>query len=334
MASLEKILAYKQTQPFLTSEDWLQLGVKMGVTQEDVDRAWGKTAEDSFYLTALMYDKVHSIILLEESISQLSKLPTADCILVLKTGEKFFIEIKTTKEATWSISSGRLSRQHELAQILGMTLCYAVLLNGYWGVFTVDQIRANNKLVFPESLNHSIFNQIFDPWLIKIPAGLTINRHYSRAEEYHGLGLPDPNLGSCIKFVVRYGDSSYQITNSADVMAIALVDTVLLDQSLNRLDDTYSVVTQEAKTMLYVYDYNMLLGAVHSTVNSTNGKHFDSSTFISAALDRMSSGQTIAFSEIRTKVLDLFKRMQLSGIPFEILHWSKVTEWKYFEFKP
>jgi hypothetical protein len=329
---LQKILDYKGLQPFLDQREWEALGGRLGIGQNELTRTWGVEIEDTFYLLALTYRNVDSVILLEESISRLSETPSVDCIVLFNNGERICIEVKATQQDKWKITQGRLVRQESLALKMGMKLYYAVFIGGYWTILSSAQVRDNGfEISFPDSLQSSLFNQLFNPRLIRIPKGLVIRNYYSLSQGEQAIGVEHPTYGFPIKYELDYFGVIVCLSDPMDLMSIAGVESGLRNQSIVKVDDDIHIATKEADHVLDVYDYNIFLAPIYSTVGAVSGQHYSSTTFISAALDMLKRGEKIGFLEAIDKGMALVLELASKGIPFEILPWSEVQEWKFLK---
>src|SRR5690242_19164027 len=173
--SLEKILAYYNTKPFLKDEDWVELGKKFYITEADLKRVVGKTLEDYFFVMVQCYSNVESTVVFNEALSKLTDTPSPDGLILFKNHEKLLVEVKSTTESSWSYSKNRLQKQKGFAEKMGIDLRFAIFLNGYWGVYDYDFIESKKfKIEHPQDLRFSLFDSLFDPLLVKIPKGLKI----------------------------------------------------------------------------------------------------------------------------------------------------------------
>ena len=327
---LQKILFFKGLQPFLTQIQWDDLGKNLGIHKDDVGRTWGIEIEDSFYLLALTYKNVDAVILLEESISRLSELPSVDCILVLNNGERICLEIKATQNTKWKIGKGRFDRQQSFASKLGMRLYYAIFIQGYWTIYESAKLKELGYAVsFPSSFNQSVFNHLFNPQLVRIPKGLIIRTYYSTIEESKAIGAPDPKYGFPFRYELEYFGVIVPLSEPMDLMAIAGIESAFRRQSIQMVTQELHIGTKETEDAMDVYDYSFFLAPIYSTVSSTNGQYYNSSTFISKALDMLKRGERIGFLEAVDKGLSLVAQLRSKGIPLQIVHWSDIPEWKF-----
>src|ERR1700741_1796099 len=96
MNSLQKLLAYKAIQPYLSNADWLDLRQKLLIPPADIRRLVGRDVENYFILLCLGYESIETVVSLSEEVSKLAGVPTGDCILVLRGGRKLLVEVKST----------------------------------------------------------------------------------------------------------------------------------------------------------------------------------------------------------------------------------------------
>lgn len=319
--SLEKILAYKAIKPFLSSDDWDQLGEKLNIDKESLRRTWGKTAEDSFFLIAYSYENVESIIVFNEAISKLTDTPSSDGLILFKDGSKFLIEVKASEKAGWSISKGRVNDQKLLAKKIGLNLLFAIYHNGYWGLYDLDYIERNNyKIAHTNDLEFSLFNSTFQPLVIKIPKGLKIVKHYSYSKKNESFMMgPESGYGYMHRYFIRFDQIQFELNDALQLMAFTAIEAAMINNVTKKklLDDLHEI-THECKDDIGIYDFNFILDAIRVTMSDTNNAYFDSSSFISQALHMQIRSGDINFVQAKRTSFQLIEKLKLIGIPFEI----------------
>lgn len=320
--SLEKILAYYNTRPFLKDEDWVELGKKFEIGQNDLKRVTGKTLEDYFFVMVRCYERVESTIVFSEALSKLTDTPSPDGLILFKDGKKVLVEVKSTAEPTWTYSRNRIQRQKEFADKLGMDLLFAIFINGYWGVYNFDFLKSRNfKIEIKRDLRFSLFDSLFDPKLVKIPKGLKIIKRYSSKETAESpTGVFDPGYGHQINYKIVFGNIWQQFDAPMPAMAFTAVEaSILLPYEVEQINDEVKEVTHECKSDCFLYDYRFVLDPIQITTSDTNKKSFNTSSFIAQGVD---IGK-IDFTIVKDNGLSLIEYLQRQGFPFEIVRASE-----------
>lgn len=320
--SLEEIMAYYNLLPFMKNEDWVEIGKKLEISQDDLKRVLGKTLEDYFFVMVRCYTNVEAAIVFNEALSKLTDTPSPDGLILFKDGKKLLVEVKSTTETVWKCSKGRPLNQKELAGKLGIDLCFAIFLNGYWGIYDYEFIESRNfKIEHPTDLKFSKFDSLFNPEIIQIPKGLKIIRHYSfKKDAVSPLMIFDPRLGHQIKYRVTYGNLYRDFNHPLPFMAfipIELSISLLYLAIIRQIDNDTTEVIHECETDLWLYDYRFVLDPIQITIsdNSDSGKKFfNTSSFIAHGL---SMGK-INFPDVKDKGLSLIEDFQKHGFPFVI----------------
>lgn len=332
MNSLEKILAYQNLKAFLEKKDWLELGQKLDMDDVSLRRTWGKNVEDSFFLIAQTYDTVDNIIAFSEGLSKLTGTPSADGIIILKNGDRLLVEVKASKDSVWKISKGRLDRQKELANKIGIDLFFAVSLKGYWGLFPADYIQSNDyKIEFPRDLKFSLFDSIFNSQLIRIPKGLKIIKYYSPNEKAKALvPIEEPTYGYLYKYQLRYNNILVDLVNEIQLVAITAIEASIYHKyTLDKLSDDVHKVTHECEEDIVTYDFNLVMEPIHRTMSSTTNDYFDSSSFLIHTLDKLQSIGTLGLSQAKQDALRLLLNLKKDGFPFDMVKSSEIDELNY-----
>ena len=332
IVSFEKILAYKKLKPFLSREDWTQLGEKLKIDKESLKRAWGKTVEDSFFLIALSYEVVDNIIVFDEAISKLGVTPSPDGLVLLKSGENLLVEVKAkTKDSIWTISKGRLERQKLLAQKIGIKLFYAINLLGYWGLYNSDFIENNSyQIEHPANLKASLFNETFNSDLIRIPKGLKIVKCYSLTTESSLISGFEPGYGYGVSYSVIFGNKRIEFDNPLQVVAFTAIEaSFIMNVTKRKLTEDIHEITIECLQDQFIYDFNFILDPINATVSDMNKQRFDSSSFISHALHESLTKGEINFIQAKKNAYELINSLQGHGFPITISRASDIKDLEY-----
>lgn len=322
MVSLEKILAYVALKPFLSKADWKELGAKLGINEENLRRAWGKDVEDRFFLMALTCEVVEHIVVFHEGFAKLSQTPSPDGLLILRDGRRILVEVKASSESKWSITKGRLERQKNFAQKMGAELYYAINLRGYWGFFSAEYVEGNGcKIEYPGDLKHCAYNEVFKSQMIKIPKGLKIVKYYSPDEEANAL-VPHniPGFGFLYKYELMYGDKVWNLSAEDHLLFIAAIESKFYDEPVvEKISDKIQRVVQTCTDDLVCFEYDLVLEPIYLTISSVNEGFYDSSTFITNALDKLQNGGKIQLLAFKKAAFSFLGTLREQGLPFQIL---------------
>lgn len=324
MTSLEKILAYQNLKPFLDNGDWTSLGQKLKLSEEDLKRTWGKNIEDSFFLIVQLYDQVDNIVVFNEGIAKLTDTPSADGLIILKNGDKLLVEVKASRDSEWKISKGRLDRQVELANKIGIKLYYAVYLSGYWGLFTAEFVESKGyKIEFPTDWRNSVFESLFDSHLIRIPKGLQIIKYFSPDEAKSSLSYKEePGYGYLFKYQIHYEKIRITLDKEIQLILFSAIDGAIIEGSIKtgpkiqNIAPRTKIVIHECMEDLITNDFNLVMEPIHRTINSTTNDYYDSSSFILNTLDKLLEIGKPKLIAIKNESLMFLKQMKQDGIPF------------------
>ena len=76
-------------------------------------------------------------------------------VVELKDGKKIMIEVKSTKENKYSISSGNFEKRVKWAKKQGYELYFAINIFNYWTLFSDNQMRKWSRKVSEKQLAYS-----------------------------------------------------------------------------------------------------------------------------------------------------------------------------------
>lgn len=331
---LETILAYYHIQPFLKQEDWIELGKRLEVDEKEAEeRIRGKILEDNFFLIARCYQNVESIILFNEVLSKITGTASADGLIVFKSGEKFLVEVKSTKKPEWKISRNQLEKQTLLADRIQARLVYAVFVEGYWGVYSPDFLVSNDyKIKHMQDLKSSLFDSMFDSKLVKIPRGLQIIKQFSTSSDaISPPGIHSKEYGHVIRYLVRYGNLLHQLDDTLAARAFTAIEVALSGNTrILKVSDTQTDIVSQCLADCFINDCRLSIEHILITINHRNEQRFNASSFLTHVVSAPQAGN-IDFSIGVQNGLALIGHLITCGFPFEII---KASESNYLDTSP
>jgi len=332
MTSLEKILAYHNLKAFLDKEDWAALGTKLGIDSENMRRTWGKNVEDTFFLIVLTYQMVDHVIPFNEGFAKLSDTPSPDGIIILSDGSKLLVEVKATADQKWKISKARFEKQKSLAAKLCIDLYFATYIKNHWGLFTTAFVEANNyRINFPGDLKHSVFESIFNAFVIKIPKGLKITKHYSPHQQTNALvEFNEPGHGYLYKYEIQYKNVSIKLYKELTLIGVTAIENAIFSNiTLERIDESITKVTHECPEDIVINDFDLVLAPINTTKSSVTNDYFDSSSFVIHTLDKLKSIGTLELVGLKEEILKFLANLKKDGIPIEVMKISQIEDLTY-----
>ena len=121
--SMEEIISFSQLRKYLSQEEQEKIASAMGTSIDEINtRLSGKDKEDEFILILLLMKCCKNLSAFDEGVSKLFETATSDLILELNDGKKFLLEIKSTTDDKFKISSGNLKKRIDYASSYSLDL--------------------------------------------------------------------------------------------------------------------------------------------------------------------------------------------------------------------
>jgi len=181
MAVVERIAAFKNIAPYLSSDDRTELARKLDIDLESLPyRLAGLTNEDEFCLILDYLESCNHIISFDEGISALTASSQPDLLIQLKDGRNIFVEVKSKAVGpALKISKGNLNKRIDFAKHFGFPLYFAVRLTEIWGLYPSEVVADNSgKVHIAKHYDASVFSDFFGSTAFTFFAGLRFTRTY------------------------------------------------------------------------------------------------------------------------------------------------------------
>lgn len=321
--SLENILAYKQIEYKLPRDLKESLLKTLNLSEEEVNkRMSGKEKEMEFILILHYMGVCSKLTAFDEGVSKMENTPTPDLLIELTNGEKFFLEIKSTKNDKWSISGGNLNRRMEYAKENNYKLRFAIAIKNFWMMFDSEYIKQKGGKISIADYSHSVLDDVLGTCSYFMPPGIKARFVY-RLNTNKGMDIFFNDSGELISYELYYKDK--KILRAKGRNSLYKVYPVLLEAlherlaSLNRSirqDGEFTIVEEadDGKAGNFISEYEWLMSPILHTIDC-NG---DLST-ISNVFSREKNNEHVPrfnLSYYRDKIGELEKL----GIPILVLH--------------
>jgi Holliday junction resolvase len=296
---LEKVLAFNTIINFLPKKEINKLRKLLSMTDDDVERNWGKDIESQFYFILFFRENIEYILPFDEQFPKLSETPSPDVLIVFKDGRKILVEIKGSKSNKKKLSKSRIKRQIDFADKMHMPLYYLFRLDYYWGLFEADYIyKENRNLKFPEDLRKSKFESLFGIKKILFKRGIVISSIHSKTKR------PSPKIrhvdGNLVAIKLCYEETVLEIKLSHSSFNLIRFLTCLFSAltEVNSSEIKSEEISKYEKRIFRNYvlkknivldDFYFILTIVYSTVNAKNKLKYDTTSFISYLLQNNSN---------------------------------------------
>ncbi len=154
--NVDVIKSLKTLKGKISSDQFNSLLSSFGLTEEDFEnRITGLNKEYEFLCNLYLCDLANNIIPIDEKFTTAVGEKSCDAIVELKDGKKIMIEVKSTKENKYSISSGNFEKRVKWAKNQGYELYFAINIFNYWTLFSDNQMRKWNRKVSEKQLAYS-----------------------------------------------------------------------------------------------------------------------------------------------------------------------------------
>jgi len=206
MADIERVTAFKNIAPYLSSDEQTELARKLDIDSESLpQRLAGLTNEDEFCLILSYLESCNHVISFDEGISALTESYQPDLLIQLKDGRNIFVEVKSKAAGpALKISKGNLHKRIDFAKSFGFPLYFAVRLNELWGLYPSEVVADNSgKVHIVEHYDASVFSDFFGSTAFTFFAGLRFTRIY----DLSNVSSETSEGNNPIAFEIHYGDN-------------------------------------------------------------------------------------------------------------------------------
>jgi Holliday junction resolvase len=311
MTDIEIIKNFYDIKSFLNLDSQEELAKKLQLNQVDLSsRLRGKALETELYLALFLLDSCNHILSFDESTSVLTNSPSPDCLIELKNGFRFFLEVKSKKDRKISIGKSYFDERLKFAMSFGLPLYFAFNLNGYWTLYSSEYIESKERRIdIVDDFRASEFCSYFGDVVLEIPKGLRIEQIFSRNEE--GIGRKNEVFGNLIRYTVYYNDLVlYEVDKDLyDQYVLFLLEALygaMSSQSrqLDKLPNECVVERVGFTESIYTTTHTLLLGQSHALKHEL-GYMYDTTAF---------------YKSIITNQIGFFKRDALEVLLMELIN--------------
>lgn len=157
--NVDVIRSLKTLKGKIEKADFDRLLSTFGLTEEDFEaRISGLGKEYEFLCNLYLCNLADHIIPIDEKFTTVVGEKCYDAIVELKSGKKVMIEVKSTKEHKYSVSSGNFDKRVKWAKDQGYELYFAINIFNYWTLFSADQMKKWNRKIDESKLGYSQFS--------------------------------------------------------------------------------------------------------------------------------------------------------------------------------
>lgn len=207
MSDFNKIIAFQQVMPYLTTKQQEDLANALDMDLQEIERRLiGKNKEDEFVLILLLMEVCKSITGFDEGVSQLLQTATSDLLVELKNGKKFMLEIKHTEKERYSISMGNLQKRIDYAQKYNLELFFAISIKGFWMLFNSNYLQEKKGKIDISDLTKSILDNILGCISYVFPKNLRIKSVYTTGKTTKSTGIEFPPYGKMLSYELYYNN--------------------------------------------------------------------------------------------------------------------------------
>lgn len=306
MVSIEKLTAFHSIKSYLSEADQLELAQKLGITEADIrERLTGKEKEIEFILTLDFLACCEHIVAFDEGVSQLTESDTPDLFVTLKSGKKFFIEIKSTKKDRFKITKGSFEKRVQFVKQFGFPLYFAVNIRQQWGLFSSDYLESQNYKIGVKDFTKSEFDHLFGNYYWLFLDGFRIESIYSK-QAPRLLSHEHPEYGSLISYCLYFRNQlMFRVTDPEHgafkiMMLRPLQDFMSRDgQKVESLGNGQTKVITNLIKPVNISFHHFMMNPIISTIHQL-GFMFDPNAYYRQFLDNK---ERVPFKEMLDYVL-------------------------------
>lgn len=295
--SMEEIISFSQLRKYLSQEEQEKIASAMGTSIDEINtRLSGKDKEDEFILILLLMTCCKNLSAFDEGVSKLFETATSDLILELNDGKKFLLEIKSTTDDKFKISSGNLKKRIDYASSYSLDLYFAISIKGFWMLFKSDYLVAKSGKIDISDYLKSELDDILGICSYMFPKELSIRSVYIRGEYKKPIGINHPEYGNLASYELLYnGKKVFRIKGSnSSYKGYSMI--------LEAMQDRMSVVNQNIESngnvtvvvesfedkdgcLHFISEYLFLLAPIRHTENSDGELYTERSAIESLKCD-------------------------------------------------
>ena len=187
-------------------------------------------AEEELILRMRLVEWFRAVVKIDQTPYLLSnELCPADLLVVCPEDRPSFIpqccliEVKATKDWSWSISESDFNRRRKFAESCGLPLFYAVRLGaGAWCLLPSDELEKRERKIGLEDYTTSWWDEFIGDSRMLVVGGMTITEHWAALDETFQPVCVHEEFGGLRSFEIIAGDKKYTGPFAANPLTHAL----------------------------------------------------------------------------------------------------------------
>lgn len=253
----------------------------IGITYDEYkNRANGIELEYDFALTLYSLGICKHVERFDEELSSLFGEYTCDFRVTFISGKQIMLEIKSTTEDVFKISSGNLQKRIDFAKENNLDLYFAIYIFNHWLCYSSDYLKNKNGKITIDDFRYSIMDSLFNTAHYEI-SNIDYVSTYKESKK-NTMGVIDKEYGNLISETAsRNGKRLYKTKHVSDFPVLFYLSAVRDRASFvgKEQNGDITVVKSQLKESHLISDFELIIHSVHK-MEMSSGKFMNSKIFI------------------------------------------------------